>query len=37
DLYGKNISERAKLLIAISHPDFRETLERSAFELYGKN
>lgn len=36
DLYGKNISQRAKLLIDIAHPDHRESLERRAFELYGR-
>lgn len=35
DLYGKNLAQRAKALIAISHPDHREKLEREAFELYG--
>ena len=36
DLYGKNISQRAKSLIAIAHPDHREELEGKAFELFGK-
>lgn len=36
DLYGKNLSQRAKLLIGIAHPNHRETLEREAFELYGR-
>lgn len=36
DLYGRNIAQRAKALIAISHPDHRADLERSAYELYGK-
>ncbi len=31
DLYGKNLSERAKALIAIAHPDHREALERAVF------
>ncbi|HIE06256.1 MAG TPA: acetyl-CoA hydrolase/transferase family protein [bacterium (Candidatus Stahlbacteria)] len=31
-LYGKNLRERAKALIEISHPDFREDLERGARE-----
>jgi 4-hydroxybutyrate CoA-transferase len=35
DLYGKNISQRAKALISIAHPDSRELLERAASELYG--
>lgn len=32
-LYGKTIRERARALIDVAHPDFRETLEQSAFEL----
>lgn len=36
DLYGKNMAQRAKALIAIAHPDHREELERESFELYGK-
>jgi acyl-CoA hydrolase len=35
DLYGKNIAQRAKALIAIAHPDHREELERKAHEFYG--
>jgi 4-hydroxybutyrate CoA-transferase len=31
-LHGKNIRERAKALIAIAHPDFREELEKAALE-----
>jgi acyl-CoA hydrolase len=31
-LHGKNLRERAKALIAIAHPDFREELERAAGE-----
>lgn len=33
DLYGKTIRERAKSLIEIAHPKFREELERYAFEV----
>jgi 4-hydroxybutyrate CoA-transferase len=33
DLYAKTIRERARALISIAHPDFREQLERSAYEL----
>lgn len=33
NLYGKNLRERAKLLISIAHPNHRETLERQAYEL----
>ena len=32
DLKGKSVGERAKALIAIAHPDFREQLDRAAFE-----
>lgn len=32
-LYGKTIKERARALIEIAHPDFREELERQAYEL----
>jgi acyl-CoA hydrolase len=32
NLKGKSVAERAKALISISHPDFREQLERQAFE-----
>jgi len=33
DLYGKTIRQRARALIDIAHPDFREALERAAHEL----
>jgi acetyl-CoA hydrolase len=33
DLYAKTIRERARALISIAHPDFREQLERGAYEL----
>jgi acyl-CoA hydrolase len=35
DLYGKNLAQRARALIAIAHPDHRELLEKKARELYG--
>lgn len=35
DLYGKNLAQRAKALISIAHPDFREELEIKAFEIHG--
>jgi acyl-CoA hydrolase len=34
NLKGKSIRERAKALIGLAHPDFREELEREARE-YG--
>lgn len=30
DLFGKNLKDRAKSLINISHPDHREALEKAA-------
>jgi 4-hydroxybutyrate CoA-transferase len=32
NLHGKNLRQRAELLISISHPKFREMLERAAFD-----
>ena len=34
DLYGKTIRQRARQLINISHPDFREDLEKQARDLH---
>nr|CDS24461.1 4 Hydroxybutyrate coenzyme A transferase [Echinococcus granulosus] len=31
-LFGKTLRQRAHALIQIAHPDFRESLEKSAFE-----
>lgn len=36
NLYGKNLHQRANALIRIAHPDHRETLEKAAFERFGK-
>ncbi len=33
-LYGKNMQQRAKALIAIAHPNQREDLERAAYERF---
>ena len=33
DLFGKNLKQRAKALISIAHPEHREELERSVFEM----
>lgn len=35
DLFGKNLKQRAKALIDISHPDARQTLEEAAFKRFG--
>ncbi len=32
DLHGRNLKERAKALIEIAHPKFREELEKAAYE-----
>lgn len=36
NLYGKNMEQRAKLLISIAHPDHREALGKAYFERFGK-
>lgn len=36
NLYGKNMEQRAKLLISIAHPQHRETLGRAYYERFGK-
>ena len=36
DLYGKNLRERAKALIAIADPEHQEELDRAAFQLLGQ-
>jgi acyl-CoA hydrolase len=33
ELKGQTLAERSKRLIAIAHPDFREDLDRAAFEI----
>ncbi len=33
-LFGKNLRQRAKALIAIAHPDDRESLEKACFERF---
>jgi acyl-CoA hydrolase len=32
NLKGKSIPDRARAMISLAHPDFREELERQAFE-----
>jgi acyl-CoA hydrolase len=34
NLFGKNIEQRAKLLISIAHPDHRESLEQAYYERF---
>ena len=36
NLYGKNLRQRAKLLINLAHPDHREELEKAAYERFKK-
>lgn len=36
NLYGRNMDQRAKLLISIAHPDHKETLERAYYERFGQ-
>lgn len=35
NLRGKNLAERAKLMISIAAPEFREELDREAYERFG--
>ncbi len=35
DLRGKNLAQRAKLMISVAAPEFREELERAAAERFG--
>ena len=36
NLYGRNMEQRARLLISIAHPDHREALEKSFFDRFKK-
>ena len=36
NLFGKNMNQRAKMLISIAHPDHREPLEKAYFERFLK-
>jgi acyl-CoA hydrolase len=36
NLYGKNMEQRARLLISIAHPAHRESLEKAYYERFGK-
>lgn len=35
-LFGKNLRQRASALINIAHPDHRESLEKAAYERFGR-
>jgi acyl-CoA hydrolase len=35
NLRGRNLAERAKLMISVAAPEFREELERAAAERFG--
>lgn len=37
NLYGKNMEQRARLLISIAHPSQQEILERAFYERFGKS
>ena len=34
NLFGKSLKQRAKALISIAHPNFREVLEKAAFDRF---
>ena len=36
NLYGKNMEQRARLLISIAHPDHKEALEHAYYKRFGK-
>lgn len=36
NLYGKNMEQRARMLISIAHPSQKEMLEKAFFERFGK-
>ena len=36
ELRGQSLAERTRRLVAIAHPDFREELDRAAFEIRGR-
>ncbi len=36
NLYGKNLRQRSKALIEIAHPDHQESLEKAAWERFGR-
>ena len=36
NLYGKNMEQRARLMISIAHPSHRETLEKAYHSRFGR-
>jgi acyl-CoA hydrolase len=37
NLFGKSLQQRAKAIISVAHPDFREELDKAAFERFGSH
>ncbi len=37
NLFGKTLQQRAKAIISVAHPDFREELDKAAFERFGSH
>ncbi len=37
NLFGKTLQQRAKAIISVAHPNFREELDRAAFERFGSH
>ncbi|BAX79807.1 acetyl-CoA hydrolase/transferase family protein [Labilibaculum antarcticum] len=37
NLYGKTLQQRAKAIISVAHPNFREELDQAAFERFGSH
>lgn len=37
NLFGKSMQQRAKAIISVAHPDFREELDKAAFERFGSH
>lgn len=37
NLFGKTLQDRAKAIISIAHPNFREELDQAAFERFGSH
>lgn len=37
NLYGKTLQQRAKAIISVAHPNYREELDQAAFERFGSH